>query len=1528
MPGETINFELKVNSNIKRETQEAKEFHKTISAAAAAAQNIDYGRARGAMGSTGASARDFANQAQGLGGLVRVYAALAANTYAAAAAFNALRDAMNTTNMIEGLNQLGTQTGQALGAVSKQFVQVTGNALSLRDAMEATAQASAAGLSTEQFLKLGEVAKKASQALGRDVNDSVNRLTRGIVKQEPELLDELGLFTKIEKATEDYARSLGKSTSQLTDFERRQAFANAVLKEGIDKFGAIKLDTNPYDKLLATLKDTLQVTLEVINVGIKPLVELLNSNPVALKALMVGLLGIIAKQFIPAIRDWRTNIAQGAEEANKALTTRSKAAEGALKAAQGQALEKKDIAAEKWVKQVDVAESKLKSIAAGGLTPKAKAIISKADLTDITQKEIDYIEKLGQKNTKLAAQYKQLAISLNMAKKAHEDYVKTEQKAQQRLDKPGAFTALGAARFQEERARRTAAGRALVSEAYETAGTGGLKNAFGGLFKGISEQKLGVVRGTITAIGGSAAIAAQGVGILFSGLTRFAGAIGIAYTAAELLDGILGKNTKEVDAFNESIEKSTPLIDTATRVQKEFGNEISTKALNARANAFEALNKSVEDVTNNFQTAINASSGWDLLKENIKGALGFGLQADFAENIAQQWAAQLNLIPEGPIRDAIAEKLKAAARSSTVTVEDLAKGIRSQSRATVSASVATGQAALTQQAKAQKESSTAAMVVSENLKSIDKAAQNVINTLKITDPIGQFGEELLKLGMNLGKAFSKADSSIASLKESLKDAQTLRFVDPKALEQLRDIEVTLPMITKQLESWTSEANRLRAQIDPEGNLKKALRENAARKDISPEQKELTRAGIQSTLTEREEKFAKAEAERNKFSIAYNQLQVQLSNVAKSIATAGYEYINKAYTTAIQQASINMSKFLISGLNVPGVAKRTADLTIQELKIQEDQVSIASRLNDTMLQNNIINEKGNLLKEQDNLAQKQKKEGLSAVETDRLKEIGNVLPEIDILFKSIQSGTLAANATSAIPLIQSFMLQSNLANTQVRAQRAQIGGRRAQAGIEGRLGTIQEEAQLEQIRLGYVVQRRQKEQELYNLQIAGLDYLTDSQMLVKQNFETTIQQLEQERAIKQVDSELSLVRERISKATGEDLALALTSEGVLREKRKVLVDIQGIEQKTLTVQQQQAIITNNLAKTLSDREQSFKLTEQNVRGREAEVSAALELLQIQNQLNPLNEDEFTQREKSIKLRQLNLEQERSQAQLQKERQDANLKYQADIDKILAADPLADTSAIIDRLNSSTQYYNNEMMLLERNNRLKKEALDLTYSQSAREKAYGDAFKNTFSSMADAIVSWAQTGKWAGKDLFKSLTADLLRYELRLQMSEVYRGVRNPLLNAFGFGNSGAAATAAEIPFAAIPGLAKGDYFNNGIMPYAKGGMFTNSIVDQPTLFKFAKGTGLMGEAGPEAIMPLKRDSQGNLGVRGNGQKTEVIVNNYSGTPATTQESTDSRGNRKIEVIIGEAAATDIGRSGSNSQRAMRGTFGLRPQLLRR
>jgi lambda family phage tail tape measure protein len=68
-------------------------------------------------------------------------------------------------------------------------------------------------------------------------------------------------------------------------------------------------------------------------------------------------------------------------------------------------------------------------------------------------------------------------------------------------------------------------------------------------------------------------------------------------------------------------------------------------------------------------------------------------------------------------------------------------------------------------------------------------------------------------------------------------------------------------------------------------------------------------------------------------------------------------------------------------------------------------------------------------------------------------------------------------------------------------------------------------------------------------------------------------------------------------------------------------------------------------------------------------------------------------------------------------------------------------------------------------------------------------------------------------------------------------------------------------------ADGNVFNAGrVMPFADGG-----IVNSPLLFPMQGGAGLMGEAGPEAIMPLARGADGKLGVKGGGSSTNVTIN---------------------------------------------------------
>ena len=127
-------------------------------------------------------------------------------------------------------------------------------------------------------------------------------------------------------------------------------------------------------------------------------------------------------------------------------------------------------------------------------------------------------------------------------------------------------------------------------------------------------------------------------------------------------------------------------------------------------------------------------------------------------------------------------------------------------------------------------------------------------------------------------------------------------------------------------------------------------------------------------------------------------------------------------------------------------------------------------------------------------------------------------------------------------------------------------------------------------------------------------------------------------------------------------------------------------------------------------------------------------------------------------------------------------------------------------------------------------------------------------------------------------------------------------------------------------ATGNAFNSsGVVPFAKGGSFTNSIVDNPTTFAFANGgaLGLMGEAGAEAILPLTRTSSGNLGVEATGAGRGSVVNikiiNNTGADVQTNESQSPDG-REIEIIIGQAVNKGI--ATGNFDKSMNTRYGTK------
>ena len=130
---------------------------------------------------------------------------------------------------------------------------------------------------------------------------------------------------------------------------------------------------------------------------------------------------------------------------------------------------------------------------------------------------------------------------------------------------------------------------------------------------------------------------------------------------------------------------------------------------------------------------------------------------------------------------------------------------------------------------------------------------------------------------------------------------------------------------------------------------------------------------------------------------------------------------------------------------------------------------------------------------------------------------------------------------------------------------------------------------------------------------------------------------------------------------------------------------------------------------------------------------------------------------------------------------------------------------------------------------------------------------------------------------------------------------------------------------------GVYGDEAYTAFAKGGTFTNQIVAKPTYFRFAKGsgfgTGLMGEAGPEAIMPLTRGADGSLGVSATGigggdVQVNIPVTVYSDEPVEVHDTEDENGQRKIEILVGSMINQHI--AVGKADKALKSRYGLKVQ----
>jgi lambda family phage tail tape measure protein len=134
-----------------------------------------------------------------------------------------------------------------------------------------------------------------------------------------------------------------------------------------------------------------------------------------------------------------------------------------------------------------------------------------------------------------------------------------------------------------------------------------------------------------------------------------------------------------------------------------------------------------------------------------------------------------------------------------------------------------------------------------------------------------------------------------------------------------------------------------------------------------------------------------------------------------------------------------------------------------------------------------------------------------------------------------------------------------------------------------------------------------------------------------------------------------------------------------------------------------------------------------------------------------------------------------------------------------------------------------------------------------------FTSAFSGLEDGIVDFVRTGKLSFKDMADSIIEDLIRIQVR----QAAAGFLSSAFGAFTGGGSGTGKMTGFSEGAMVPNAKGGVYSSASLSSYSGG------VYNTPQTFAFAKGAGIFAEAGPEAIMPLTRATDGSLGVRAIG-----------------------------------------------------------------
>ena len=1034
MADSKILFELEVVqkgnslSVVQKQTKKLREEQDKLGAATKKStkqQDIGYGRQKQGLVQTANSTKNFSKLANTIDGggqtsLVGAYATLAANVFAASAAFNALARAASFQQLQQGLELIGAQSGRTLSVLTRNLREATGMALSLEAASRAAALGISGGFGEKELTGLAVIARGAASALGRDLTDAFDRLTRGAIKLEPEILDELGIMVRLDDAVENYAAQLGKPAAALSQLERRQAFMNAILAQGELKFGDIAktVDPTPYQKLGATFTDLVKDIFTFFNetLRLNKIIGFLADNTIALIGVMVVFGSTIATQMIPALGNIGASAraaalasAEMAKELSEASVLQLSTARQSIATFKGgtQTFKNLQVAIgegkndtvnlDKALRTLQNSERRrAKNLAAGNLKNKAQ---KKIELEQIRAqirlvKELQLAET-NQSSSQLVAT--QAQISANFAATQAEV---TERLSNKELGLVGAITASNAAidlKFTQQQ---------KLNKSSKSLG-----------------KTMTLLAASNTFLAKTFAKVAASIRLTAISMLQFLPLIGAALVVIGLVGFALFKafNTDEVVAYKDSVKDLNEILDSLPKKAEEY-----RKTLNSLANPGQVQIRQFEIIGNTI-TEVN-----DKLKETIRLRKEAGKEIKIAIT-----ATESNKLVTGE-----EDRLRFLAEETGGILDDFS----GNSKKSLTTIFAINQ---TEEFRAFQE-----LIKSDIPGLTDTLKQNTKGTLdqllktdvRDEDEVRRLIKELGKDIDRTGRKFSGLSDGVKTLSNELQNVEkiassfTQKFF-PKT--KATDIINSFNSISKNVDQVTKDAKA--AGVETTLAVGKALSE------AGPNLRKLVGGDFADTITElnvvqgKIKRLANARAEDEAKSVEEQELITQQKALQNKLGTEGNEAFEDTLKILkeIQQAEVTRKSVLQGIANAKKVIQKATKITAEATRL-----SLTFDKTKLQFERDIISEQLKIIAN----SQKINREGKTEEQI-----VAELLVKRDELRKTKGKEEEAVNITLKLQERQNIITQQliNNATSEFKVQQASLGIIKQQLAQQEKLLTLRQ-----------------------------------------------------------------------------------------------------------------------------------------------------------------------------------------------------------------------------------------------------------------------------------------------------------------------------------------------------------------------------------------------------------------------------------------------------------------------------------------